>query len=118
MSRLAHRIVMLNNPRGVPMPSQYTFSAYSPDWPRQFEEEAQRLGTLLGDEIVVIHHIGSTSVPGLGAKAKIDMLPLVRDINHIDALTPVLVESGYKAWGEYGLPGRRYFTRDRDGYRQ
>jgi GrpB-like predicted nucleotidyltransferase (UPF0157 family) len=25
--------------------------------------------------------------------------------------------AGYKAWGAYGLPGRRYFTKDRDGWR-
>jgi GrpB-like predicted nucleotidyltransferase (UPF0157 family) len=99
------------------MPSLYTFSEYSPDWPRQFELEAERLRALLGDETVTIHHIGSTSVPGLAAKPVIDLLPLVRDIQGIDELTPTLVGAGYTAWGEYGLPGRRYFTKDRDGYR-
>jgi GrpB-like predicted nucleotidyltransferase (UPF0157 family) len=100
------------------MPSLYTFSEYSPQWPRQFEEEAARLRALLGDEIVTIHHIGSTSIPGLAAKPIIDMLPLVRAITRIDELTAHLQAAGYKAWGEYGLPGRRYFTKDReDGYR-
>jgi GrpB-like predicted nucleotidyltransferase (UPF0157 family) len=99
------------------MPSLYTFTEYSPDWPAAFNQEAERLQPLLGDELVVVHHIGSTSVPGLAAKPIIDMLPLVRDIARVDALTPALQAAGYKAWGEYGLPGRRYFTRDRDAYR-
>ncbi len=99
------------------MPSLYTFAEYSPEWPRQFEQEAARLKTLLGDELMTAHHIGSTSVPGLAAKPILDLLPLVRDIVHVDELTPTLQAAGYKAWGEYGLPGRRYFTKDHDGYR-
>ena len=95
------------------MPSLYTFEAYSPQWPRQFEEEAARLRALLGEEIVTIHHIGSTSVPGLAAKPVIDLLPLVRDIHRMDELTPMMQAAGYRAWGEYGLPGRRYFNKDR-----
>lgn len=95
------------------MPSLYTFEEYSLDWPRQFEEEAARLRALLGEEIVTIHHIGSTSVPGLAAKPVIDLLPLVRDIHRMDELTPMMQAAGYRAWGEYGLPGRRYFNKDR-----
>jgi GrpB-like predicted nucleotidyltransferase (UPF0157 family) len=99
------------------MPSLYTFTEYSAEWPRLFEQEAAKLKALLGDELLVVHHIGSTSIPGLAAKSVIDLLPLVRDIARIDELTPTLQEAGYKPWGEYGLLGRRYFTKDRDGYR-
>lgn len=99
------------------MPSLYTFAEYSPEWPLEFECEAARLKALLGDELIVAHHIGSTSVPGLAAKPIIDLLPLVRDITRMDDLTPTMEAAGYKAWGEWGLPRRRYFTKDRDGYR-
>ena len=99
------------------MPSLYTFASYSPDWPAEFEREAQRLKALLGDVLVTIHHIGSTSVPGLAAKPIIDLLPLVRDIFELESCTPVLQAAGYHAWGEYGLPGRRYFTKDHGAYR-
>src|SRR5690242_5001551 len=94
-------------------PSRYTFSDYSADWPAAFEREAERLRRVLGDELVDVHHIGSTSVPGLAAKAIIDLLPLVRTLAAVDARTPALREAGYRDWGEFGLPGRRYFTRDR-----
>src|SRR5262245_48196142 len=94
------------------MPSQYTFDDYSPTWPDEFNQEAERLKTLLGDRLTAVHHIGSTSVPGLAAKPIIDLLPLVRSIESIDSLTPRLEQAGYQAWGEYGLVGRRYFTKD------
>jgi GrpB-like predicted nucleotidyltransferase (UPF0157 family) len=95
------------------MPSRYTFADYSPDWPPEFEREAGRLRALLGEELVAVHHVGSTSVPGLAAKPIIDLLPLVRAIAAVDDYTPRLREAGYRDWGEYGLPGRRLFTRDR-----
>jgi len=55
----------------MPMASLYTFTDDSPDWPAQFEQEAARLRTLVGDELVAVHHIGSTSVPGLAANVMI-----------------------------------------------
>jgi GrpB-like predicted nucleotidyltransferase (UPF0157 family) len=99
------------------MPSRYTFTESSPDWPREFAREAERLRGLLGDELVDVHHVGSTAVPGLAAKAIIDLIPVVREIAGIDARQPQFEQAGYKAWGEYGIDGRRYFTRDLDGLR-
>ncbi|MEP7346725.1 MAG: GrpB family protein [Gemmatimonadaceae bacterium] len=99
------------------MPSRYTFAEYSLEWAAEFSKEAERLRALLGDDLVTVHHIGSTSVPGLAAKPTIDLLPLVRDIARVDDRTPMLQEAGYTAWGEYGLERRRYFTKDHAEYR-
>ncbi|MGF1521171.1 MAG: GrpB family protein [Leptolyngbyaceae cyanobacterium] len=99
------------------MPSLYTFTDYSPDWPEQFRQEADRLQAIIDSEVVTIHHIGSTSVPELAAKPIIDLLLIVHTIQRIDGCTAKLQRAGYKSWGEYGLPGRRFFTKDRDGYR-
>jgi GrpB-like predicted nucleotidyltransferase (UPF0157 family) len=99
------------------MPSFYSFTCYSADWPAQFEREAERLRELLRDELVGVHHIGSTSVPGLAAKPVIDLLPVVREIARVDDFERVFTEAGYEAWGEYGLAGRRFFTKDRAGHR-
>jgi GrpB-like predicted nucleotidyltransferase (UPF0157 family) len=99
------------------MPSRYTFVKYSPEWPFEFEREAARLRGIFGGEIVAIHHIGSTSVPGLDAKPIIDLLPLVHDISRIDGYTDRMTTADYRVYGEYGLPGRRYFTRDSGEYR-
>jgi len=99
------------------MPSKYTFTEYSPAWAVMFEQEAARLLQLLGDELISVHHIGSTAVPGLAAKPIIDVLPVTRDLGRIDELAPALVDAGYTAWGEYGIAGRRYFTKDQDNVR-
>ncbi|REJ88740.1 MAG: GrpB family protein [Planctomycetota bacterium] len=99
------------------MPSVYSFVDYSPEWPALFEQAAERLRSLIGDDLIEIHHIGSTSVPGLAAKPIIDIVPIVRDITRDTVFSPILEEAGYKVWGEYGIPGRRYFTRDRGNVR-
>ncbi|HUR45406.1 MAG TPA: GrpB family protein [Candidatus Saccharimonadales bacterium] len=99
------------------MPSRYSFTEYSSQWPDLFTAEAAVLQGILGVELVSIHHIGSTAVPGLAAKPIIDLLPVVRNIGRIDELASALEAAGYKAYGEYGLPGRRYFTRDKGEYR-
>ena len=99
------------------LPSRYTFTDYSPAWPAEFEEEAARLRLLLGPELLHVHHIGSTSVPGLASKPIIDLLPIVRDIHHMDDCAPLFELHGYQIWGEYGLIGRRFLTKDRAEYR-
>jgi GrpB-like predicted nucleotidyltransferase (UPF0157 family) len=84
---------------------------YRVEWPALFSEEAERLRAVFGPELIALHHIGSTSVPGLPAKPIIDMLPEVRDIRAVDGLNEALAGLGYLARGEYGIPGRRYFTK-------
>ena len=45
---------------------------YDPRWPARYEEEAARIREILGDQLVAIHHIGSTAVlsahPSCGRK--------------------------------------------------
>ncbi len=82
-----------------------------------FRQGAERLRELLGEELAVVHHIGSTSVPGLAAKPIIDILPVVSHIGRVDGFTQIFQEAGYRAWGEYGLPRRRFFTNDHEGTR-
>lgn len=60
---------------------------------------------------VSVHHIGSTSVPGLSAKPIIDILVEVTDINELDAYNLAMVSAGYISRGENGIPGRRYFIK-------
>lgn len=46
---------------------------YDPAWAGMFEDWKRRLLTILPDLLDEVHHIGSTSVPGLSAKPKIDI---------------------------------------------
>ncbi|KTD24971.1 glutamate rich protein GrpB [Legionella lansingensis] len=84
---------------------------YSASWPMQFAEEAQAVKKALGDNCIEIHHIGSTSVPGLAAKPVIDMVPVVLEIMKVDAASSSMLALGYEAKGEYGMPFRRYFQK-------
>lgn len=84
---------------------------WDPRWPEQFEAEREELLPLFGDAAAAIHHVGSTSVPGLAAKPVLDVLVETPRLRLVDAITPSLEARGYEARGEYGIPGRRYFSR-------
>jgi len=53
---------------------------YNPEWPHWFEMIKSNLNECIGNLILSIDHIGSTSVPGLGAKNRIDIQVTVEDI--------------------------------------
>jgi GrpB-like predicted nucleotidyltransferase (UPF0157 family) len=84
---------------------------YDTDWPKIFEAEAKKIKKALGDNCITIHHIGSTSVPGLAAKPVIDMIPVVRDILLVDHTNAKMQALGYAVKGEYGMLFRRYFSK-------
>lgn len=88
--------------------------SYSDDWKERYNEEVEQLQKVFGSEIITIHHIGSTSVNGLSAKPIIDIMPVVQDINNIDAFNGAMIAIGYEPKGENGLPGRRYFQKGGD----
>ncbi len=46
---------------------------YSPEWQKLFEEEERLLRSAIGEHVVDIQHIGSTSIPGLEAKPILDI---------------------------------------------
>ena len=94
-------------------PRQVRVVPHDPAWKEAFEAEAAALRSVLGDEALAIHHIGSTSVTNLRAKPTVDVLVEAREIGKLDDLEAEMAGRGYEAWGEYGIPGRRFFTRDR-----
>lgn len=84
---------------------------YDPRWPELFEMEAKRIKECLGNNCVEVHHIGSTSIPGLNAKPVIDMLSVVRNIQEVDQAIKAIESLGYEAKGESGMAFRRYFQK-------
>lgn len=87
---------------------------YNPNWPEIFEAEAKQIKEALGHNCIEIHHIGSTSIPGLSAKPIIDILPVVRDIQEVDKATKAMESLGYEGKGEYGVAFRRYFQKGKN----
>jgi len=88
-----------------------TVSPYDPLWAIKYAEEAEKIKAILGDELITIHHIGSTSVPGLSAKPIIDILVEVRQIEAIDSCNPAFIYLGYEPRGEFGIPSRRFLEK-------
>jgi len=82
---------------------------YNPHWPIDFQQEAANLIQALGDNCITIHHIGSTSVPGLAAKPIIDIIPVVRDIAKV--ADKALIALGYVPRGEMGMPFRGFYNK-------
>ena len=68
---------------------------YDPEWPALAETEMHRIGVELGDLVVRLDHIGSTSVPGLGAKPIIDLQLSVKSIDPVAAYREPLERLGY-----------------------
>lgn len=87
---------------------------YQAKWASMFEKEAAKLLHVFENEIIDIHHIGSTAVKGLKAKPIIDLLPVVRKIDRIDEFNQEMICLGYTPKGENGIPNRRYFQKGGD----
>jgi GrpB-like predicted nucleotidyltransferase (UPF0157 family) len=69
---------------------------YDPAWPAHFEAERAALEAAIGDWIVGgIHHVGSTSVPGLESKPIIDLLVGVRNLKGSRSCFDRLTRLGY-----------------------
>jgi GrpB-like predicted nucleotidyltransferase (UPF0157 family) len=68
---------------------------YCPTWPELFAREAERISAALGEQVLLLDHVGSTSVPGLAAKPIIDILLAVADSAHEAAYAPALATAGY-----------------------
>jgi len=86
--------------------SQIEIIPYDPNWPKQFQQVAEFLKKILGTHCLNVHHIGSTAVPGLSAKPKIDVMCIVDQLDH--AL--ILQDHGYEFRGEWNIPMRYGFS--------
>ncbi len=78
-----------------PLTHPIEISAYDPAWPRLFEREATRIRAALGERVLMLEHVGSTSVPGLAAKPRIDILLVVADSADEPSYVPALEAAGY-----------------------
>jgi len=86
---------------------------YNPGWPLRFAEEKAALLEAIGHWVVVIEHIGSTAVPGLGAKPIIDIMVGVRQLADARYCIAPLAAIGYEYVSQFEdeMPERRYFRK-------
>jgi GrpB-like predicted nucleotidyltransferase (UPF0157 family) len=85
---------------------------HDPQWYEEFNVESKQVTDALGHNVVAIHHIGSTAIPGMYAKPIIDILVEVQEITAVDGHNASIESLGYEVMGEFGIPGRRFFRKD------
>ena len=68
---------------------------YNAEWPALFIREAERVRATLGARVLMLEHVGSTSVPRLAAKPIIDMILAVTDSADEPAYVPAMESAGY-----------------------
>jgi GrpB-like predicted nucleotidyltransferase (UPF0157 family) len=81
---------------------------YDPNWANWFQEEAEKIKEALGANCLTLHHVASTSIPGLAAKPRIDIIAEVAEPEKsITQLEPL----GYEYRGEWNIPMKYGFRR-------
>lgn len=94
------------------MPFILTVEPHRNSWKQDFEVETGKIRGALSPVLIVLHHIGSTAIPGIYAKPIIDILAEVTSLDALDARLDDMQGLGYESMGEFGIPGRRYFRKD------
>lgn len=94
-------------PRGT-----VTLSDYNNAWPLIFKNEAMQLQGILNIPLKNIHHVGSTSIPGMRSKPIIDIAILAEDLAIAEKWEPPLRQLGYWYKGlQPDMPDRRFFAK-------
>jgi GrpB-like predicted nucleotidyltransferase (UPF0157 family) len=89
---------------------------YNPDWPRLYEEEKALVLKAIGHIIADIEHIGSTAIPGLGAKPVVDLMVGLHHLDDAVECIPLLDAIGHTYHPEFEdqVPERRFFRKGPD----
>ena len=82
---------------------------YDAAWESAFETIRAEIQTALGDLMLGIEHVGSTSVKGMSAKPCIDIDVVIRDYSVFDAVVQKLDAIGYIHEGDLGIQDREAF---------
>ena len=82
---------------------------YDVAWESAFEAIRAEIQTALGDLMLGIEHVGSTSVKGMSAKPCIDIDVVIRDYSVFDAVVQKLDAIGYIHEGDLGIQDREAF---------
>ena len=82
---------------------------YDKAWKSDFEAIRNELETAIGDLILGIEHVGSTSVEGLSAKPCIDIDVIIKDYSIFPTVVSRLNSIGYIHEGDLGIKDREAF---------
>lgn len=97
------------NALGTSVTKKVEVVPYDPAWQARFEELRQHLLSILTGQDVRVEHVGSTSVPGLAAKAILDIDVVLQNGTDFEQVRTALELSGYYHVGDLGITGRQVF---------
>jgi GrpB-like predicted nucleotidyltransferase (UPF0157 family) len=75
--------------------AQIYLAPYDPEWPQWYAREEARIRAGLGERVLLLEHVGSTSIAGLSAKPRIDIILGVADSAEEAAYVPAVEAAGY-----------------------
>ena len=108
---------MNNGKKIIPEQRDVELVPHNPEWSQLANDESQRILECISIPVIGIYHIGSTSVPGIKAKPILDFVLEVEDMEAFIEESRKLESLEYVSKGEYGIPGRQFFTKDTLGER-
>ena len=82
---------------------------YDEKWESAFEKIKNEIEAVIGDRILGIEHVGSTSVKGMSAKPCIDIDVIIKDYLVFDEIVERLGAIGYIHEGNLGIQDREAF---------
>lgn len=91
-----------------------TIEKYNPNWKNQFEILKLMIKSYIGDYILDIQHVGSTSIEGLSAKPIIDLDVIIENIEILPKIIQKLEKEDYFYQGDLGIKDRYAFQRTYD----
>lgn len=84
---------------------------YTVEWKRLFDKEKARLQAAVGNYVLDIEHVGTTSIPGMVAKPIIDIGIAVQNFEEAAICIKPIEQLRYEYRGEHGIPRRHYFVK-------
>ena len=82
---------------------------YDRAWKSAFEEIKLEIENAIGDLIIGIEHVGSTSVEGMSAKPCIDIDVIIKNYSMFEDVVSKLATIGYTHEGDLGIKHREAF---------
>ncbi|MDQ0233324.1 GrpB family protein [Metabacillus malikii] len=88
---------------------------YNPKWEVQYEYEKDRIVEVIGDKVIAIQHIGSTSIRGMQAKPIIDIMIGVHELAEVTHFIAPLSKIEYEYVPKPEFTERKFFRKGRWG---
>ncbi len=90
---------------------------YTYQWRTEYVKESGLLKSVIGQYVLDIQHVGSTSIEGLDAKPIIDIAVAVESLDKVNYFKGALEQIGYEYKGNAGIEGRIMFAKGSEDLR-